>query len=170
MAHETFKLPLTLISPVDLKRSKRELDNLSEQFLQANLKDDNKAKLPPVSQLLTDIASINKLDLTQTKDRDNLAKLMDQLIKEAPVVHISFASEPSPQFLSKLIDWLRRSIDSYVLMIVGLNPSIGAGCIVRTENKYFDLSLRQALTDSKPTLIKDLGLDQLSAQPAEAAK
>ena len=39
--------------------------------------------------------------------------------------------------------WLRREIHPVVLLTVGLQPSIGAGCIVRSTNKQFDFSLRE---------------------------
>ena len=48
--------------------------------------------------------------------------------------------------------WLRREIHPLVLMTVGLQPNIGAGCIVRTTNKYFDFSLRQDFANKRDLL------------------
>jgi hypothetical protein len=40
---------------------------------------------------------------------------------------------------------LRREIDPNTLVVVGLDPSIGAGSIVRTVNQVFDFSLSTRL-------------------------
>jgi len=37
-----------------------------------------------------------------------------------------------------------------------LQPTIAAGCIVRTTNKYFDFSLRQDFTDKRELLLKQI--------------
>jgi F0F1-type ATP synthase delta subunit len=58
---------------------------------------------------------------------------------------MSFASEPSAKSLGTLVDWLRTNIHPQVVVSVGIQPSIAAGCIVRTPNRQYDFSLRQSL-------------------------
>ena len=71
-------------------------------------------------------------------------------------MHISFSSEPTPIFLERLLSWIRREINPLVLLTIGLQPAIGAGCIVRTTNKYFDLSLRQTFIDKRKLLLEQI--------------
>jgi F0F1-type ATP synthase delta subunit len=83
-------------------------------------------------------------------------KFLTLLLQKAPVMHMSFASEPSGAFMNKLIVWLRANMHPQMFVSVGLQPSIAAGCIVRTANRQFDFSLRQALEDQKETFIKSI--------------
>jgi F0F1-type ATP synthase delta subunit len=65
---------------------------------------------------------------------------------------MSFASEASPKALDKIVAWLRSNIHPQTLLQVGLQPTIAAGCIVRTTNRVFDLSLRTHLREQEPYL------------------
>ena len=62
---------------------------------------------------------------------------------------MSFSADPSVTFLTKLMTWLRQEIHPQVLLTVGLQPTIGAGCILRTTNRYFDFSLRQDFANKR---------------------
>lgn len=160
MAHEnaTFQLPLSIVTPTDLKRLNRELDNISDALLQMEIREggEAQAKLPKISKPLDDLAVLNKINLLHKEDRESLGKVVKQLLEHSPVMHLSFATEPSTQFIEDLTDRVRKTIGPYILITIGLVPSIGAGCMLRTTNKYFDLSLRQALISKKQELVKAL--------------
>ncbi|HSH55760.1 MAG TPA: hypothetical protein VK983_02970, partial [Candidatus Limnocylindrales bacterium] len=97
-----------------------------------------------------------KMNLLRKTDREKLLKYLSALLDKAPVLHMSFASDPSAAFMDKLVVWLRQNIHPQVLVRIGLQPSVAAGCILRTANKEYDFSLRQALDDQKPLLIAKL--------------
>jgi F0F1-type ATP synthase delta subunit len=80
------------------------------------------------------------------------------------VLHISFSADPSVSFLEKLMAWLRKEIHPLVLVTVGLQPSIGAGCIIRSTNKQFDLSLRQDFK-KKQDMLRDKILEATVPEP-----
>jgi F0F1-type ATP synthase delta subunit len=61
------------------------------------------------------------------------------------VLHISFASEPTPKSVEPILEWMRNQIHPQTLLQVGLAPSIAAGCVLRTPNKFFDMSIRNHL-------------------------
>jgi hypothetical protein len=42
------------------------------------------------------------------------------------------------------------------LITIGLQPNIGAGCVVRTTNKYFDLSIKQDFLSKRNLLLEAL--------------
>ncbi len=150
-------LPSLIVSPSDVRRLRRELEELDDFLHQAGLRQGGKAvAMPKTSRLLEELASTTNINLLHKPERDKLLKYITALIKQAPVLHISFASDPSASFIDKLVVWLRQNIHPQVLVRVGLQPSIAAGCIVRTANKQFDFSLRQALEDQKPLLITKL--------------
>lgn len=168
MASTSKALTNLLISPSDLKRARRELDDIDDFLHQSSLRQGGKAvKLPTTSRVIEALASDNNLNLLKKTERDQLKKFLTLLIQKAPVLHISFASEPSGAFLSKLIMWLRANIHPQVMVSVGLQPSIAAGCIVRTANKQFDFSLRASF--DKQTEVFVASMQEGLAEEAAAA-
>lgn len=148
-------------SPSDLKRTRRELEALDDFMHQAGLRQGGKTvKLPTMSRVLTELATENDLNLLKQTDRDRLKKFLTLLIQKAPVLHMSFASEPSGPFMNKLIMWLRGNIHPQVVVSIGLQPSIAAGCVVRTSNRQFDFSLRQSLDNQTGAFISSIAGDK----------
>ena len=154
---ELIGLPLLVARPIDVNRLLRELESIEELSSQAELVDkQSNLKLPKTSQLMDKTVELNKLDLTKASDRKLLADLLNLVKTQAPLLHMSFNSDPSAIFIEKLVDWLRREIHPILLITIGLQPSIGAGCIVRSTNKYFDFSLRKDLSEHRELLLSKL--------------
>jgi hypothetical protein len=173
-------LPVLIFGIVEVRRLRRELNSLEDFLGQAAIREPGKqAPLPRVSRLLDAIATDNKLQLLQTGDRQKLAIFLATVEQKAPSIHISFAIDPSSAFTAKLVTWLRSSIHPYTLLEVGLQPTIAAGCVVRTPNKVFDFSLRKKFADSRALLLASLEaataapvrepVSQETAAPAGAA-
>ena len=159
MAHDDgLQLPSTLTSRSDVARLRRELEALGEYMHQAGLRHQaaDSLKLPKTSRLLDEFVALNKLDMLHRDDHDRAAALLNDLTTSAPLLHISFSAEPSSAFMAKLVVWLRANIHPLVLVQVGLQPAIAAGCIVRTRNKQFDLSLGQNFKQQRPLLAAQL--------------
>lgn len=151
------QLPLAVVSPVDVGRLHRELAALDEFLNQAALRNPGaKTALPRTSKLLEELAKQNQLNLLIAKNRQLLLAFIMPVDSKMPVLHISFAADPSPVFLNKLVGWLRREIHPFVLVQIGLQPSIAAGCVLRTPSKYFDFSLRRHFKEKRGELIKRL--------------
>ncbi|HWB38906.1 MAG TPA: hypothetical protein VG604_01575 [Candidatus Saccharimonadales bacterium] len=143
-AKPQLSLPVLVATPVDLGRLLREIETIDETLLQLGLrKPGSEIKMPKTSQLMDHISEQNKLNLLQPEDRKALQAFLTSIKEQAPVLHMSFSSDPNTAFIEKLMAWLRREINPYLLITIGLQPNIGAGCIVRSTNKYFDMSLRQ---------------------------
>lgn len=158
MDHEAAKaklsLPLQIISPTDVHRLIRELEAVEEFLHQASVRQAGVGvKLPRTSKSLDDFALINKLNFLQPEDRASAIQFLTMVNKQAPTIHISFAADPSATFIGKITLWLRTNIHPNLLLRIGLEPSIAAGCIVRTPNKQFDFSLRQHFSAQRETLI-----------------
>lgn len=157
------QLTTLITSPSDLKRVRRELESVDDFLHQAGLRQNaqrdssGKAiKLPQVSRIVDELSSETDVNLLQASDRTKLIQYVTDMLEKAPVVHISFASEPSASFLVKLTLWLRSNIHPHVLVQIGLQPSIAAGCIVRTSMRQYDFSLTKAFDEHKDDLVKDL--------------
>ncbi len=154
---QLLNLPTSVVSRVDLGRLVREVKALDDFLRQAAIRTPGSpAKLPRTSRLLDEIVTVNQLNPLLVQDRTRLLSFLAAVKAQGPVLHMSFSADPSPLFTNKLVDWLRREIHPFALLQVGLQPTIGAGCILRTTSKQFDFSLRQRFASQHEVLIKKL--------------
>ena len=162
------KLPVLVFGIVEVRRLKRELEALEDFMRQASIREPGKQPaLPRLSRMLDALATDNGRNLLQGADRQELHDFVQGIERSAPTIHISFASDPSSAFVAKLVTWLRSNLHPEMLLQIGLQPAIAAGCIVRTPNKVLDLSLRQNLIGQRPQLIA--ALDALAAETQVAS-
>ena len=153
---KTFHLPLQVISKGDLSRVTREVEDLDQFFTQASLKGADAKTVPQASLQLNALTEINDLNLLNKEDRTKLRQFLKLVVERAPVVHASFATDPKPDFLMKILAWFREQAHPYVLLQVGLQPSIAVGCVIRTPNKYFDLGFQQHFKKTKLKLVETM--------------
>jgi hypothetical protein len=166
-----FVLPTQVFGVVEVRRLVRELEAVDEYMRQAGLREAGAKQdtLPRVSRLLDATASDNQHNLLQSEDRKKLAAQLEQVLKQAPTVHMSFASDPSGVFLEKVVTWLRENIHPFMLVRLGLQPSIAAGCVMRTTNHAFDFSLRHHFTEQRALLLSSLELQPPSSSTMQGA-
>lgn len=144
---------------VDLGRLLRELEALNETFLQLKLrKSGEEPRLPKTSQMLDRTCENNDINLLKEEHRQVLIKFLTEVKDQAPILHMSFSTEPSAKFTEKLIAWLRQEINPNLLISVGLQPNIAAGTIVRTPNRQFDFSLRENFAKKRALLLEALDM------------
>lgn len=157
MAAEQLQLPIGAVTRADIGRLMLEAESVDNFLTQAAVRESGtNMQLPKTSRLLDEIVAVNKLNLLQQADRQKLRDFLKFVRTKAPILHISFSSDPSPIFQQRLITWIRQQLHPYTLLQIGLHPSIGAGCVVRTTNKFFDFSLRQRFSDQRMLLISKL--------------
>lgn len=165
------KLPERLVGSVDLSRALRELKDLDEWLNQMALRQPGQPmKLPKTSATLDELAALNEASLLDPKHREHLVMILNAFSAHAPRIHMSFAAEPSAAFIGKIVFWLRTNINPVILLEVGLQPTIAAGCTVRTSNKIFDMSLRHRFTDNRRMLVEKIIGDQSSAKAEKTAE
>ena len=157
MAHKQFELPTLVFGSVELHRLQREMEALEEYMIQADIRTPGKqAPLPKMSRFLEAVADNNDLHLLKPEDRKQLSAVLKQISETAPTIHISFAADPSAAFTAKVVGWFRTNIHPHSLIQVGLQPGIAAGCIVRTNNKSFDFSLRNRFFEKRDFLTQSI--------------
>ena len=148
-------LPTSVISPIDIARMLHETEALDEFFRQTTIKGQE-VQIPRYSRLLDEVVSVNKLNLLDANTRTALIAILKDLHENAPVLHISFSADPPGSYIQQIVAWLRQNVHHSVLVRVGLQPNIGAGCIVRSTNKTFDFSLRNYFDSKKDFFAKKL--------------
>lgn len=159
-SQEALVLPLTVVGRTDVSRLLREIAVVDDFLSQSALRQGgSKVSMPRTSHLLEELFGANKLNALQESDRLKLQEFLETVKQTAPVITISFSVDPPAHFIGKLMQWLRREIHPRILLQTGLQPNIGAGCVVRTTNKYFDFSLREQFTKKRDLLISKLRED-----------
>jgi len=154
-SNTTLILPPSVVSQVDVARIMRELNSLGDFFISTKARPPGTNVQPPrLSRSLDQLAQANKVNLLEDAQRRQLNSALNEILGRAPLIHMSFASEASPKALDKIIVWLRSNIHPQTLLQVGLQPTIAAGCMVRTSSRVFDLSLRSYLRAEEPYLIQ----------------
>lgn len=157
-------MPVLVSSPVDIGRLLRELADINEILLQLHIrKGGSEVKMPKTSHLMDQIIEVNKLNLLHEEDRKLLQHYLLQVKDKSPVIHMSFSADPSVAFMEKLMAWLRKEIHPQVLVTVGLQPNIGAGCIIRTINHQFDFSLKQDFAKKRDMLLASIAPKEVKA-------
>jgi hypothetical protein len=152
------KLPTSIFNRGDILRLMRELNALDDFFISAQARQPGTAIQPPkTSRPLEQLAQENGLSLMDATQRKNLYKNLQFLSENAPNLHISFANEPTPRALEPILIWLRENIHPQALLQVGYQPIIAAGCVLRTPNKIFDMSLNVHLQKQVPLLMQLIG-------------
>lgn len=155
-AEHELVLPLLVVAPSDVARLMRELEALDEYLHQAGLKKEGEVKLPRTSRTLDEFAGSNELDLAHATARKRAMVFLQYVHDRAPVITMSFAVDPSSAFVGKIIAWLRQNIHPMLLLRIGLQPNIAAGCTVRTTNNYYDFSLRQHFKAQRELLLEKI--------------
>lgn len=150
-------LPTGIVTAGDARKLYREIMKLQDTIQTLRLRSNQPlAKLPRFGRMLEEFAAINRLNFLLPQDRDDAQAFITDVIRQAPVLRISFATETSRRFTTELIVWLRSNYDRRLLLDIGLEPTIAAGCIVRTKNKMFDFSLINHLKSQRSFLTERL--------------
>jgi hypothetical protein len=169
MAH-SFALPSGVIGPAELGVLRRNLETFNDEVHQAGLRAKSgvhKEVAKPV-QAIIELAALNKADLRNPEDRQALIEGIIAAQDSAPTVTMSFATEPSNAFMVKIVQWLRNNIHPQLLVRIGLQPSIAAGCTLRTTSRIYDMSLRNKFNEQRPMLMRRLQETTRQAVPIAA--
>jgi len=169
---DTLTLPIQITSRVEVGRLLREVEQVDDFLKQGAVREPGTAvKMPKTSRLLDELVEVNNMNLLHDDDRARVWSFLIAVKTKAPLLHMSFGADPAPAFVQKLMTWLRKEIHPLLLLEVGLQPNIGAGCVVRGTSAYFDFSLREHFKKQRPLLLTKLHGDiQLDTSGSGADK
>jgi F0F1-type ATP synthase delta subunit len=158
-------LPVLIFGNLELHRILRELLALEDYIRQNEIRQPGKqTALPKTSRMLDEISTQNKLNLLLADHRQYLIGALENISEKAPVIHISFASDPSSAFMAKIVEWFRSNVHPYALVQLGLQPAIAAGFVLRTTNKQFDFSLAKHFEKQAHLLVEALNYTEAGQQ------
>ena len=158
MEPKSIALPISIVDKTDVVRMQRELNKLDDFYVAAAARKAGVSiQAPRIMHMLDQTARDNKINLLEAGQRKQLNDALTAIVNQAPSLNISFASEPSPKSLEQILTWFRTNIHPQTLLQVGLQPNIAAGCVLRTPNQVFDMSLRAHFKEQEPYLAKLIG-------------
>lgn len=157
--HDTFVLPASMVSRVDVSRLVSEVERVDAEMTSAAIRAGESTPViaPVFSQQLTDFLSQNEVRLDDSKERTRLIQELRLLKDKAPILHMTFAVTADPESLQQLAQWARTTVDPRAVIEVGLQPGLVAGVYLRTPNHVHDFSLRAMLESSRGKLVEELG-------------
>ena len=150
------KLPLSITSTQDLHRLVREVEALDNFVRQSAIRGQKLTNLPRLTNTLEVFLRDNQMDALDEGTRTQLLNTLASILSEAPTVHMSFAVEPPASMTQQIVGWFRENVHPAVMLQIGIQPTIAAGCVLRTPNKFFDFSLRQHLKRNQGKLMESI--------------
>lgn len=154
-----FVFPKMLVTRIDLARMVREVETLDNDIAAQKARSRTEkitVTAPPTSKVLAEFLELNKLDIADDHQRTHLKDALRHFKDTAPIIHMVFATDPTPDVLQELTNYLRTEIHPQSLISVGLQPSLIAGVYIRTPNHVHDFSIRSLLKNKRDVMIRQL--------------
>lgn len=152
-------LPAALLGRADVARLNLEVEKLDNDFETQKVrdgKDESNYSIPTMSRALSDFLQLNKLNIASAKERVELKRQLKIMKDKTPVMHMTFAVDPDPEFLQLLVTYIRENLHPQALLSVGIQPALVGGVFVRTPNHVHDFSVRTLLADKRDIIMKSI--------------
>lgn len=147
-------LPPVIAGVAELSRVLRDIAQLDDYMIQSAIRQTGgELSLPALSDLLDELAIVNKLNLKSRADRNELRKFLEDAKQHSPVVYLGLAHKATSDEVAPIIGWMRAELHPTLLVRIGLQPGIIGGCTIRTPNHYYDFSLKQHFEAARKVLI-----------------
>ena len=154
-----FSLPFSVVSKGDISRLVHEFDALDTLLTAATVRNKTGSSdggAPVLSLQLQAFLDENPVDLDDIGARTTYIKQLQLLKKNIRVMNMTFAVTADPESLQQLSAWLRASVHPQIVIDVHLQPALVAGVYMRSQNRVFDFSVRNALVSKRSELKKEL--------------
>lgn len=156
-ADKQFTLPAGVIGRSDISRLLREIEKVDYDLEAQTIRAPGQpVTIPAMSRGLAETMQVNNIAVEQLEQRQQMLAELRRIKEHAPMVQITFASDPAPEITIQLVSWIRQNLHPTALVTIGLQPSIVGGCVVRTPDHIYDFSLRNHFKKQLPELVKYL--------------
>ncbi len=147
---DQLKLPESIATRSELVAVLRNVEEVIDLYVENKVRRQEGvdfSQRPEVSSNLAQLVSLNQLEVAPDT-LNGLRQWLIHLRDHAPVIRFTFASDPTQEFLTGIVRWLRNNTGRFVLIRYGIQPSIAAGCLMYTPARQYDFSLRRHLLKS----------------------
>ena len=151
-------LPPFITGRTEVSRLLAEIESVDYDFEAQTIRNPGAViEVPPISRRLSQLCEANATTVEDAKSRKQLLKHLRTVKEKAPVLHVTFASEPEPLIMAQYVAWVRQNLHALALITVGIQPGLVGGCVVRTPDHIYDFSFRNQLRNAQPMLREKLG-------------
>ena len=140
-----YKLPPSIFNRTQLTRLAHQLERTKSS-----------AKALSESSDLQDLLGDNGIKALDATNLPKLRSFIADMLSTAPQISMILAALPNTVEQVELVQWLRSRINPNLLVHFVQNNDLLAGCVVRTDQTVYDLSLRKALWQNQDKLIERL--------------
>ena len=158
-AQTDFTLPPSLVTKTDIARLMREFEALDNALTATTVHEKIGAdggEAPAQSPQLSAFLDANPVNLEDSGARSDYIKKLRALKNDVHVMNMTFAVVADPESLQQLAAWTRENINPCIVIDAHLQPAIVAGLYLRSQNKVFDFSVRNALKSKQGELKQEL--------------
>lgn len=103
-----------------------------------------------------EFAQTNALASLTLASQAKLVNYLKELLTSGPQFSLVVASMPNGEELAELTGWFRSHIHPQAMLHIAQNSDLLAGCILRTDEAVYDLSLRSSLFANSDKLVERL--------------
>lgn len=82
---------------------------------------------------------------TSREERQAALEQLKSKLLSAKYLKLTIAFDPSVETINRIADWVRRNIDSEIVLDLKIDRSIIAGAIIEHEGRYIDHSVNKQL-------------------------
>jgi hypothetical protein len=166
VATAQLQLPAQIATKADVVGVLRNLDDVIDASVENGVRQHEGVDFvsrPDVTSNLATLVGDNGIEVT-AEALKALRVWLKHILDKAPLVRFVFASDPNPEFLAKLVTWIRAETGQFILVRYSVQPTIAAGCIMYTPTHRYDFSLRQRLLGSGQVFAAQLEAVMAQAQ------
>lgn len=159
ISYENFTLPDSVVTKRDLYRLLKELEVVDGKMIESDVRlkvGIDSAGGIEVTEQMSQFLQQNNLNLDDSNQRSQIIRQLRTLKERIAVFSVTFAGPVKHENLILLVQWLRGSTSSQVVLAIGLQPNLVAGAHIRTKNRIFDFSFKSALENNRGNLIKEI--------------
>ncbi len=149
------KLPISLISPDQLRAAALEVQRYGEMMAEAARRSSKSAaKGDDLPDLSLDLERMLPNPVT-TEAIVEVVAWLNGLAESAKKVNITLPGVAPKAYREKVAGWFRQAIDPNILIVFDVNRALAGGFVLRFGGQFYDYSFRKRLLE-KPERIGEL--------------
>jgi F0F1-type ATP synthase delta subunit len=106
------------------------------------------------SEALANLLRSSNVQPDDTKNLEALNKELHELLKTAPVMHLTLAASASRTLKRQLTVWFRTQVHPLSLLTFAVRSDIGGGVMLQAGSHFYDYSFRDRIIANKSRLME----------------
>lgn len=155
-------LPVDVSAPDQLSSLIAELQKyrgkLRDAAVRAKAAKAKSVELPEASEALLGLVKGSGVNIGDASALEALNKELSQILKTAPVMHMTLAASAGRTLRRQLTVWFRTQVHPHSLLTFSIRSDIGGGMMLQAGSHFYDYSFRDRLLANKSRLMEIAGV------------